>query len=44
MGPGFEDKRNFLLTIFDLFEVAGLFVMRYKKERYWEDHERIVPM
>jgi hypothetical protein len=32
------------LTIFDLFEVVGFFIMRDKKERYWEGHERIVPM
>lgn len=44
MGPGFEDKRNFLLTIFDPFDLVGLFKGRDKKERYWEGHERIVPM
>jgi RTA1 like protein len=43
-GPGFEDKRNFLLTIFDPFDVVGLVIGRDKKERYWEGHERIVPM
>jgi len=31
---GFEDRRNFLLTIFDPFDVVGLFMERDRKERY----------
>ena len=37
-GPGYEDKRFFLLTIFDPFDLIGLIRGRDKKERYWETH------
>ena len=35
-GPGFDDKRPFLLTLFDPFDVVGLIQGRDKKNRYWE--------
>jgi len=35
-GPGFEDKRPFLLTLFDPFDIVGLVLGRDKKTRYWE--------
>ena len=35
-GPGFEDKRPFLLTLFDPFDVVGLVRGVDKKNRYWE--------
>ncbi len=42
-GPGFEDKRNFVLTIFDPCDLIGLVRGRDKKERYWENHENVFP-
>lgn len=36
-GPGWVDKRHFILTIVDPFDVAGLF-MKKDKDRFW-DHE-----
>ncbi|KAL4897268.1 hypothetical protein BDV59DRAFT_209545 [Aspergillus ambiguus] len=35
-GPGYEDRRHFLLTLFDPFDVVGLIANRGKKEKYWE--------
>jgi len=35
-GPGFEDKRPFLLTLFDPFDVVGLVRGADRKNRYWE--------
>jgi hypothetical protein len=43
MGPGYEDRRNFLLTLVDPCDIIGLLVGRDKKERYWENHERVLP-
>jgi hypothetical protein len=43
-GPGFEDKRPILVTCIDPFDIIGLFQGRDKKTRYWENHERIVPL
>lgn len=40
VGPGYEDKRNFLLTVFDPFDLVGLVKGRDKGGRYWEgQHE-----
>ena len=40
LGPGFEDKRNILLTVFDPFDLIGLLNGRDKSGRYWEgQHE-----
>lgn len=36
-GPGWVDKRPFLLTLVDPFDVAGLFTKR-DKDKFW-DHE-----
>lgn len=36
VGPGYQDKRNFLLTIFDPFDLIGLAKGRDKSGRYWE--------
>ncbi|KAI4125649.1 MAG: hypothetical protein LQ338_004141 [Usnochroma carphineum] len=36
-GPGWEDKRPFLITLVDPFDIAGIFKKR-DKERFW-DHE-----
>jgi len=35
-GPGWEDKRNFLLTFFDPFDIWGLFTGRDKKTKFWD--------
>ena len=40
MGPGYSDKRNFLITIFDPFDLVGLIRGRDKKNRYWEGQEQ----
>ncbi|KAL1680741.1 RTA1 like protein-domain-containing protein [Schizophyllum commune] len=37
-GPGYEDKRHFLLTLFDPFDIIGLF--RKKDVKYWEMQNR----
>jgi hypothetical protein len=42
-GPGYLDKRPFLITLIDPFDLMGLVRGRDKKERYWEHHERIPP-
>ena len=40
VGPGYEDKRNILLTVFDPFDLVGLVKGRDKGGRYWEgQHE-----
>ncbi|KAI9703065.1 MAG: hypothetical protein M1820_005937 [Bogoriella megaspora] len=36
-GPGWQDKRPFLLTLFDPFDICGLITGRDRKNRYWED-------
>ncbi|KAH0562206.1 hypothetical protein GP486_003095 [Trichoglossum hirsutum] len=36
-GPGYDDKRPFLVTLFDPFDIAGLITRRDKKNRYWEN-------
>lgn len=36
-GPGYDDHRHFLLTVFDPFDIVGLVTGRGKKERYWEN-------
>lgn len=41
VGPGYEDKRNFLLTIFDPFDIVGLIKGRDKGDRYWEEQLEI---
>ena len=38
-GPGWVDKRNFLLTIFDPFDIVGFFQKR-DKERFWENENQ----
>ncbi|KAL1846390.1 hypothetical protein Plec18170_009241 [Paecilomyces lecythidis] len=35
-GPGFDDHRHFLLTIFDPFDIYGLVTGRHKKDQFWE--------
>jgi hypothetical protein len=41
-GPGYEDKRNFIMTNLDPCDAWGLWIGR-DKDRYWENHERVLP-
>jgi hypothetical protein len=43
LGPGFEDQRMWIVTLFDPCDLVGLLMGRDKKERYWENHERALP-
>lgn len=36
-GPGYEDRRKLLFTIFDPFDLVGLVTKGGKQEHYWED-------
>lgn len=36
-GPGYEDKRPFILTLFDPFDLTGLIFGREKQRKFWED-------
>lgn len=39
-GPGYEDPRHFLLTLFDPFDIVGMITKKGKKEKFWEvDHQ-----
>ena len=38
-GPGYEDKRPFLKTIIDPFDIVGLVKGRDKAARYWEEQQ-----
>jgi RTA1 like protein len=35
-GPGWDDQRHFLLTVFDPFDLGGLIKGEDRKNRYWE--------
>jgi len=37
-GPGYEDKRNFIVTMFDPFDLVGMFRGRNMNQRFWETH------
>ena len=37
-GPGYEDSRNFIITILDPFDLIGLIKGR-DKQKYWERQE-----
>lgn len=39
-GPGWQDKRHFLLTIFDPFDIGGLIRGKDKQTRYWDNEEQ----
>ncbi|KAH8683322.1 RTA1 like protein-domain-containing protein [Tricladium varicosporioides] len=43
LGPGYEDRRFFVITLIDPCDLIGLLQGQDKKERYWERHERIPP-
>lgn len=38
-GPGFEDPRPAIVTIFDPFDVVGLITRREKPQKFWEINE-----
>ena len=40
-GPGYENKRHFLLTLVDPFDLVGLIKGRDKSNKYWEEQEEI---
>lgn len=42
-GPGWVDKRNFILTLFDPFDIIGLIKGEDKKTMFWEE-DGIEPM
>ena len=35
-GPGWEDRRPFLLTLFDPFNIGGMIRGEDRKNRFWE--------
>lgn len=37
-GPGFEDRRPFLLTLADPFDLVGLITRRGRENKYWESN------
>ena len=39
-GPGWVDKRPFLLTLFDPFDIVGLVRGKDKADMFWENEER----
>ena len=39
-GPGWGDKRPFLVTLLDPFDVIGLITRRENKTKFWEEDER----
>ncbi|QDS76748.1 hypothetical protein FKW77_001495 [Venturia effusa] len=36
IGPGWEDKRPFIFTLFDPFDIAGLVTGKDKKTKFWD--------
>ena len=39
-GPGWQDKRHFLLTVVDPFDLGGLLKGEDQKTRFWEQEEQ----
>lgn len=37
-GPGYEDKRHWLLTVIDPFDLGGMFQGRNMNRRFWDTH------
>ncbi|KAI9761884.1 MAG: hypothetical protein M1840_001537 [Geoglossum simile] len=42
-GPGYDDKRPFIVTLFDPFDIIGLITRRDRKTKYWESDTAAVP-
>ena len=38
-GPGYQDKRNFWVTLVDPFDIYGMATGRNMQRRFWETHE-----
>jgi len=38
-GPGYEDRRNFLITLFDPFDLAGMCKGRNMRKNFWETQQ-----
>jgi hypothetical protein len=38
-GPGYEDKRPFIVTVFDPFDLVGMCQGRNMQKKFWETHE-----
>ncbi len=38
-GPGYEDKRPFIVTFFDPFDIHGMLKGRNMNRRFWDTHE-----
>jgi len=38
-GAGYQDERNFLVTIFDPFDLWGVMKGRNMQRRFWETHQ-----
>ncbi|KAH8695492.1 hypothetical protein BGW36DRAFT_429370 [Talaromyces proteolyticus] len=36
-GPGFQDKRPFILTFLDPFDVGGMLMKKKRHEKFWEE-------
>lgn len=39
-GPGFQDRRNIILTILDPFDIQGLITRKDKSTRFWEAQDQ----
>lgn len=44
LGPGYKDRRPFLVTLFDPFDLAGLIKGRDRETRFWEEERGIGPV
>jgi len=38
-GPGYQDRRNFIVTMFDPFDLVGMLRGRNMNQRFWETHD-----
>ena len=38
-GPGYEDKRPWIITLFDPFDLVGMCQGRNMQKKFWETHE-----
>lgn len=38
-GPGWKDRRPFLITLMDPFDIGRLFTKRYANDKFWERDE-----
>ncbi|KUJ14771.1 uncharacterized protein LY89DRAFT_122084 [Mollisia scopiformis] len=38
-GPGYQDNRNFIVTMFDPFDLVGMLRGRNMNQKFWETHD-----